>query len=78
MQIAGADCVYVDCANDEMKGVVKKMCLPSYSLFHQPACAVLCAFLLCVFVSGAPVKSECVLCLWYTQIVTRGHGRSSL
>lgn len=65
-----------DCANGKMKGLVKKMCFPSYSLFHQPACTVLCAFILCAFVSGAPVKSKSVL--WYTQIVTRGHGRSSV
>lgn len=59
-----------------MKGVVKKMCFPSYSLFHQAARAALLAFLLCVFVSGTAVKSKAVLCLWCTQIGTQGYGRS--
>lgn len=50
-----------------MKGVVKKMCFPSYSLFHRPACAVLCAFVLCVFVSGAAGKSRTVVFMVHTD-----------
>lgn len=65
-------CVCSDCANGKMKGVVKKMCFPSYLLFHQLACAVLCAFLLCVFVR---LKSKSV---FMVHKLTRGRGRSSL
>lgn len=61
MQIAGAARASCrDCANGEMKGVVKETRVPLvFVVSSAPACAVFLRIpLLCAFVSGAPVKAE--------------------